>query len=201
MAGVPSILNAQVDRITGQPFATRSEVLASNGMVATSHPLATQVGLRTLEAGGSAVDAAIAANAALGLMEPTGGGIGGDLFAIVWDAGEKKLHGLNGSGRSPAGLDLKTLRGELDKLGVDTIPPHGVLPISIPGTVDAWFELHRRFGKISMEQILAPSIKYAEEGFPVTDLIAYYWDLSVPRLIEQPGSCLLYTSPSPRDRG
>ncbi len=188
MAGVPSILNAQVDRITGQPFATRSEVLASNGMVATSHPLATQVGLRTLEAGGSAVDAAIAANAALGLMEPTGGGIGGDLFAIVWDAGEKKLHGLNGSGRSPAGLDLKTLRGELDKLGVDTIPPHGVLPISIPGTVDAWFELHRRFGKISMEQILAPSIKYAEEGFPVTDLIAYYWDLSVPRLIEQPGS-------------
>ena len=181
-------LKAQVDRITGKPFATRSEVLASNGMVASSHPLATQIGLRVLEDGGTAIDAAIAANAALGLMEPTGCGIGGDLFAIVWDAESQKLHGLNGSGRSPAGLTLETLQAELDRQGKDTIPAYGMLPISVPGTVDAWFELHGRFGKLPMSRILAPTIKYAEEGFPVTDLIAYYWNLSVPRLVVQPGA-------------
>lgn len=187
-AAISVTLKAQVDRITGNPFATRSEVLATNGMVATSQPLATQVGLRILQEGGSAMDAAIAANAALGLMEPTGCGIGGDLFAIVWDAKSKKLHGLNGSGRSPAGLRLDTLRRELEKLGKESIPPYGMLPISVPGTVDAWFELHGRFGKLPMDEILAPAIKYAEQGFPVTDLIAYYWGLSVPRLVNQPGA-------------
>ena len=181
-------LVGQMDRITGQPFATRSEVVAKNGMVATSQPLATQVGLRILQKGGSAVDAAIAVNAALGLMEPTGSGIGGDLFAIVWDAKSGKLHGLNGSGRSPKGLSLEALRAELAARDMTAIPPHGMLPISVPGAVDGWFALHERFGFLPMPEILEPAITYAEDGFPVSELIAYYWDLSVPRLIDQPGA-------------
>lgn len=124
---------AQVDRITGRPFATRSPVLAQHGMVATSHPLASQIGLDVLKAGGSAVDAAIAANAALGLMEPTGCGLGGDLFAIVWDAKTKKLHGLNASGRSPLGLSGAQMQAELAKLNRTTIPIRGLLSISTPG--------------------------------------------------------------------
>jgi gamma-glutamyltranspeptidase/glutathione hydrolase len=170
---------AQVDRVTGQPFATRSEVIARHGMAATSHPLATQIALDVLKAGGSAVDAAIAANAALGLMEPTGNGIGGDLFAIVWDAETKKLHGLNASGRAPLGLDRPTLMTELQKLGRTTIPPRGLLPVSVPGAADGWFELHARFGKLPMRDVLAPAIRYAREGFPVTEYIAYLWDIGV----------------------
>ncbi len=166
---------AQVDRVNGRFFATRSEVIAPQGMAATSHPLATQVALDVLKAGGSAVDAAIAANAALGLMEPTGNGIGGDLFAIVWDAKTKKLHGLNASGRSPLGLGYERLQAELKKLGRTTIPPRGFLPISVPGAVDGWFELHGRFGKLPMKDVLAPAIRYAREGFPVTEYIAYGW--------------------------
>jgi gamma-glutamyltranspeptidase/glutathione hydrolase len=177
---------AQIDRITGKPFASRSEVVAQHGMVATSQPLATQVGLRILQEGGSAVDAAIAANAALGLMEPTGCGIGGDFFAIVWDAESQSLHGLNGSGRSPRGLTLKKLKAELGDQG--SIPPLGFLPISVPGTVDGWFTLHEKFGKLPIAQVLAPAISYAREGFPVSELIAYYWGRSVPILRDQPGA-------------
>lgn len=163
------------DRITGKTFATRSEVIAQNGMVATSHPLATQVGLEILKQGGTAVDAAIAANAALGLMEPTGCGIGGDLFAIVWDSKTQKLYGLNASGRSPKSLAIDYFRNN----GMETIPAYGPLPVSVPGCVDGWFELHERFGKMAMEAILAPAISYAENGFPLTELIAYYWARSV----------------------
>ena len=159
-------------------------------MVATSVPLATQIGVDILQAGGSAVDAAIAANAALGLMEPTGNGIGGDIFAIVWDAKTKKLHGLNGSGRSPLGLSYEQMKAELDKLGRKTIPPHGMLPISVPGCVDGWFELHKKFGKLPMKQVLQPAINYANEGFPVSDIVAYYMDRSVPILGKQPGAFL-----------
>lgn len=171
------------DRITGQPFATRSEVIATHGMVATSHPLATQIGLDVLKKGGSAVDAAIAANAALGLMEPVSNGVGGDLFAIVWDAKTKKLYGYNGSGRSPKSLTLKWFQDHAYK----AIPPTGPLPVSVPGAVDGWFALHDRFGKLPMKQVLAPTIAYAREGFPVTELIAYYWKLSVPKLDQYPG--------------
>ena len=171
------------DRITGRPFATRSEVLARHGMVATSHPLATQIGLDVLEAGGSAVDAAIAANAALGLMEPVSNGVGGDLFAIVWDAKTKKLYGYNGSGRSPKSLTLQWFREH----GYSAIPPTGPLPVSVPGAVDGWFALHDRFGSLPMKRVLAPAIGYAREGFPVTELIAHYWNLSVPRLSKYPG--------------
>ena len=165
--------------MTGRSFATRSEVLAQHGMVCTSHPLASQVGLDVLKSGGSAVDAAIAANAALGLMEPVSCGIGGDLFAIVYSAKENKLYGLNASGRSPLGLGFDQMQAELAKLKRTTIPSRGLLPISVPGAVDGWFELHRKFGKLPMKQVLSPAIQYAQEGFPVTELIAYYWDIGV----------------------
>jgi gamma-glutamyltranspeptidase/glutathione hydrolase len=163
------------DRITGQPFATRSEVIAQHAMAATSQPLATQVALDIMKQGGNAIDAAIAANATLGLMEPTGNGIGGDLFAIVWIQADQKLHGLNASGRSPESLTVERLQEELEKAGRQSIPPTGPLPVSVPGCVDGWFELHRRFGKLTMQQVLAPAIRYAREGFPVSELIAYYW--------------------------
>ena len=166
------------DRITGKTFATRSEVIAAHGMAATSQPLATQVALDILQQGGNAIDAAIAANAMLGLVEPTGNGIGGDLFAIVWDAESRKLYGLNASGRSPYSLTLEWFQQQ----GLESIPSHGPLPVTVPGAVDGWFELHERFGKLPMQQVLAPAIQYAQEGFPVSELIAYYWQRSVPTL-------------------
>src|SRR5438105_7070101 len=186
----PGVSPAQIDRITGQNFATRSEVLAQHGMVCTSVPAATQVGIDILKKGGSAVDAAIAANATLGLMEPVSNGIGGDLFAIIYIAKENKLYGMNGSGRSPLGLSYEQMRATLDKLNRKTIPPQGMLPISVPGTVDAWAELHKKFGKLKFADDLAPAIHYAEEGFPVTELIAYYWT-SGPRVYKGlPGAFL-----------
>src|SRR2546421_12706672 len=183
-----SSLFAQIDRITGRQFATRSEMLARHGMVCTSVPLATQVGLDILKRGGSAVDAAIAANATLGLMEPVSNGIGGDLFAIVYSAKENKLYGLNGSGRSPLGLSYEQMKAELDKLNRKTIPPRGPLPISVPGTVDAWGELHKKFGKLKLSDDLAPAAKYAEEGFPVTELIAFYWHFGPELYKDLPGA-------------
>ncbi len=171
------------DRITGRHFATRSEVIAKSGMAATSQPLATQVAIDILKKGGSAIDAAIAADAMLGLVEPTGSGIGGDLFAIVWDAKTQKLYGLNASGRSPKSLKL----GYFKKQGLKHIPPHGPLPVTVPGCVDGWFELHKKFGKLPMTNVLAPAIQYAREGFPLTELIAYYWQLSAPILQEYAG--------------
>ncbi len=159
------------DRITGETFATRSEVIAQHGMACTSQPLATQVALDILKAGGNAVDAAIAANAVLGLVEPTGNGIGGDLFAIVWDAETEKLYGLNASGRSPRTLTLDYFKDN----GYENIPAHGPLPVSVPGCVDGWFELNGKFGSMDMDEILQPAINYAREGFAVTELIAYYW--------------------------
>ncbi len=171
------------DRVTGRGFATRSEVYAPHVMAATSQPLVTQIALDTMRNGGSAVDAAIAADAALGLMEPTGAGMGGDLFAIVWDPKTKKLYGYNGSGRSPKSLTL----AEFQKQGLKDIPPLGPLPVSVPGCVDGWFALHERFGKLPMKANLAPAIRYAREGFPVSEVIAYYWSASVPRLSKYPG--------------
>jgi len=176
-----TIAQAQ-DRITGLNFTTRSEVIAKNGMVATSHPLATQIGLDILKNGGNAIDAAIAANAALGLMEPTGCGIGGDLFVIIWSAKDKKLYGLNASGRSPEKLNLKYFKDR----GMTKIPSYGPLPVTVPGCVDGWFEMNSKFGTMNMEQILAPAIKYAYEGFPVTELIGYYLTLSSKRFKDYP---------------
>ncbi|WP_425603253.1 gamma-glutamyltransferase [Luteimonas endophytica] len=177
------------DRITGQPFATRSEVYAPHAMAATSHPLATQIALEVMRGGGSAMDAAIAANAALGLMEPTGNGIGGDLFAIVWDPATRRLHGYNGSGRSPRSLTLAEFR----RRGLEDVPPHGPLPVTVPGTVDAWFALHERFGRRPMADNLAPAIRYAREGHPVHETIAHYWNRSVPLLSKWPGFAEQFT--------
>ena len=173
-------------RPSGSRVPTRSEVIATHGMAATSHPLASQVALDVLKRGGTAVDAAIAANAAIGLMEPTGNGIGGDLFAIVWDAKTQKLHGLNASGRSPSSLTFEKLKSELAKLGSKTIPPYGPLPVSVPGTVDGWFELHGRFGKLPMKDLLQPAIAYARDGFPVTEVIADGWAANASVLAKFP---------------
>ncbi|MFU8822150.1 MAG: gamma-glutamyltransferase [Gammaproteobacteria bacterium] len=157
--------------------------MATHGMAATSHPLATQVALDILKQGGSAVDAAIAANAALGLMEPVACGVGGDLFAIAWDAESRQLHGLNGSGRSPRGLELQWF---LDN-GYESIPPLGPLPVSVPGAVDGWFELHAKFGRLPISAILAPAIGYAREGSPVPEVIAQHWASDADRLKAYPG--------------
>jgi len=171
------------DRVTGEVFAMRSPVLATSAMAATSQPLATQVALDVMKNGGNAIDAAIAANALLGLVEPTGNGLGGDLFAIVWDAKTKKLYGLNASGRSPKSLSLEWFAQN----GHQSIPSHGPLPVTVPGAVDGWFMLHDRFGKKSMNELLKPTIDYAKEGFPVSQLIAYYWNRSIPLLERWPG--------------
>ena len=170
------------DRITGEKFASRSEVIGQNGMVATSHPLATQIGLDILKQGGTAVDAAIAANIALGLMEPTGNGIGGDLFAIIWDAQSNKLHGLNASGPAPMNLSIDYF----EQQGLKKIPAYGPLPVTVPGAVDGWVKLHEKFGKLKFKSLFEPTIEYAEKGFPITETIAYYLDKSEKRFENYP---------------
>ena len=186
VAGVTSITAygqmGRGDRYSGAAWATRSPVLAQHGMACTEQPLASQIAIDILKKGGSAMDAAIAANAAIGLMQPVLNGIGGDLFAIVWDPKTKKLYGYNGSGRAAMGRDLAKMREEVaaawkraGKPDQAHIPPIGSLPITVPGTVDAWFALHEKFGKLSMADDLAPAIGYATNGFPVTQLISVYW--------------------------
>ncbi|MBT8471934.1 MAG: gamma-glutamyltransferase, partial [Marinicaulis sp.] len=161
-------------------------VFGANGMAATAHPLASQIAIDILKQGGNAVDAAIAANATLGLMEPTGNGIGGDLFAIIWDPKSENLYGLNASGRAPAGRTLADMKEKLTALEVTdgSIPLGGSLPVTVPGAVDGWFEMHDRFGKLSMKKVLAPAIGYAANGFPVSPVIAYYWGFNFKRFGE-----------------
>jgi gamma-glutamyltranspeptidase / glutathione hydrolase len=178
---IPVTLTAQ-DRITGRDFATRSEIIAQNGMAATSQPLATQVALDILKKGGNAIDAAIAADAMLGLIEPTGSGVGGDLFAIIWSADKGKLYGLNASGKSPRSLKLEYFKEN----NYEFIPSYGPLPVSVPGCVDGWFEMHDMFGKLPIKDILQPAITYAREGFPVTDLIAFYMQRGTAVLKDYP---------------
>jgi len=169
---------------TGRAGATRSVVYAAHGMVACAQPLAAQAGLEVLKAGGSAVDAAIAVNACLGLMEPTSNGIGGDLFAIVWDPRTKTLHGLNACGRSPLGLTADRIPPD-PKDG--TIPLYSPYAWSVPGCVDGWAELHHRFGHRPFASLLAPAIRYAEEGFPLSPVIASDWARSSVRNQDKPG--------------
>lgn len=182
-----TILLAQ-DRVTESATATRSEVLSQNGMVATSHPLATQIGLDILKDGGNAIDAAIAANATLGLMEPTGCGIGGDLFAIIWSAKDQQLYGLNASGRSPEKLSIDFLKSK----GIDKIPAYGPIPVTVPGCVDGWMEMHQKFGSMDLPTIFEPAIQYANNGFPVTELIGYYLTLSSKRFKDYPNFASTY---------
>lgn len=176
------------DRISGRMDASRSEVIGRGGMVCAAQPLAAQIGIEILRKGGSAVDAAIAVNAALGLMEPVSCGIGGDLFAIVWDAKTQKLYGLNASGRSPYLLDIAEVAGQ----GHSAMPYTGMVPLTVPGCVDGWFELHEKFGRLPMKDILEPAIRYAEEGFPVTEVIAHYWALGGKRLEKEPNFAATY---------
>jgi len=180
--GLISMNSHGFDRVTGEDFTSRSEVIAAHGMVASSHPLATQIGLEILKQGGSAVDAAIAVNAALGLMEPTGNGIGGDLFAIVWDAKSKKLYGLNASGPAPKKLSLDYFQ----KNNLSEYPEFGPLPVTVPGAVAGWSELHKKFGKLPIDRLFKPTITYAREGFPVTETIAYYFALNKQRFQDYP---------------
>ena len=162
------------DRITGLEFASRSEVIATNGMAATSHPLATQTAISILKNGGNAIDAAIAANAVLGLVEPTGCGIGGDLFAIIWSADEKKLFGLNSSGPAPKNISINKLKQK----GLEKIPPYGPLPVTVPGAVAGWVSIHKKFGLLEFNVLFNDAINYAENGFPVTELVSYYLERS-----------------------
>ncbi len=158
------------DRITGLKFASRSEVIATNGMAATSHPLATQTAISILKKGGNAIDAAIAANAVLGLVEPTGCGIGGDLFAIIWSADKNKLYGLNSSGPAPQNISIEKLK----RNGIDKIPPYGPLPVTVPGAVAGWVAIHKKFGLLEFNELFSDAINYAEYGFPVSELVSYY---------------------------
>ena len=176
------------DRLTGKHFASRSEVIATEAMAATSQPLATQVALDIMKDGGNAIDAAIAANAMLGLVEPTGNGIGGDLYAIIWSAEDEQLYGLNASGRSPKSLT----REYFIENGYDKIPAYGPLPVSVPGTVDGWYEMHERFGSTPMPKVLQPTIDYARKGFPVTEVIAYYMQRGARILGEYDGFSDVY---------
>ena len=170
------------DRILGKDFATRSEVIATNGMAATSHPLATQTAIDVLKNGGNAIDAAIAANAVLGLVEPTGCGIGGDLFAIVWIEEDKKLYGLNSSGPAAQDMTIENLKA----MGIDKIPPFGPLPVTVPGAVAGWTALHKRFGKTSFDELFNNAIYYADNGFPITEVVGYYLQLSSERYKDYP---------------
>lgn len=160
------------------PFPSqRMPVMASNGIVATSQPLAAQVGLSMLQRGGNAVDAAIATAVALAILEPTSNGIGSDAFALVWDG--TQLHGLNASGRAPAALNAARLRDQ----GYEAIPSNGWLPVTIPGAPAAWEDLNRRFGRLSLAEIMAPTIAYAEAGYPVSPIVAQGWSYSANRYL------------------
>jgi gamma-glutamyltranspeptidase/glutathione hydrolase len=159
-------------------------VVADHAMVATSQPLAVETGIKILKAGGTAIDAAIAANAMLGLVEPMSCGLGGDLFAIVWDAESGRLYGFNGSGRAPAAMT----RAAFAARGLDRIPLHGPLSWTVPGCVDGWFVLHARFGRLPMATLLEPTIQTAESGFAVTPVIAGMWQQAAERLGQDPGA-------------
>jgi gamma-glutamyltranspeptidase/glutathione hydrolase len=155
----------------------RSAVLAANGVVATSQPLAASAGLAMLAKGGSAVDAALATAIALTVLEPTSNGIGGDTFAIVWDG--DKLHGLNGSGRWPVAWEADALREQ----GHTAMPERGWASVSVPGAPAAWQELHERFGRLSMAELTAPAIAYAEQGFPVSPVVSQLWRIQAPTFL------------------
>lgn len=167
---------------SGRTLGTRSAVVAPNAAAATAHPLATQAALDVMKRGGNAIDGAIAANALLGLVEPTGNGIGGDLYAIVWDPKTQKLYGYNGSGRSPMGATLEDMQAKADAfMDGEEIPPFGAAPVTVPGTVEAWGALHERFGEAPFRMLMEPAIEYAREGAPIPEVIAFYWQFGPQR--------------------
>src|ERR1700728_851279 len=159
------------DRVSGASFASRSAAMGCSGAAGTAHPLATLTAIEILKRGGSAIDAAVAANACLGFLEPTSSGIGGDCFAMVWDPKLGKVVGLAGSGRSPRSLTLETVRARA-KDGV--IPKYGAISISTPGALDAWWTLHQRYGRLKGSEVFAPAIHLCETGVPVPQIIGFY---------------------------
>ena len=176
------------DRPAGNPRSTRSVVMARNGVIATSQPLATAAGLRVLQSGGNAIDAAITAAAVLSVVEPTMNGIGGDLFAIVYSAKDKKVHGLNASGRAPAAATL----AEFKRRGLQRIPLRGELSVSVPGVVDGWSELLAKHGTITLEQALQPAIRYAKDGYAVSEIISYQWQDQQSTLARDPAAAATF---------
>ena len=170
------------------PHGSRSEVIAPHGMVAASQPLAAQVGLDILKAGGNAVDAAVAVNAMLGLVEPHMNGVGGDLFALVWHADTERLYALNATGRAPHAISRETLIRQ----GYERMPGDGPLTWTVPGAVDGWQQLLDRFGTLALADVLAPAIAYARGGFAVSDIIAGQWNAAAPALLEWPDSAATY---------
>ncbi|MEL7541123.1 MAG: gamma-glutamyltransferase, partial [Pseudomonadota bacterium] len=192
---------------SGRALGTRSAVVAPNAAAATAHPLATQTALDIMKRGGTAMDAAIAANAMLGLVEPTGNGIGGDLYAIVWDPKTEKLYGYNGSGRSPLGATLADMQAKADAfMDGEEIPPFGAAPVTVPGTVEAWGALHEKFGALPFNMLMEPTIQYAREGAPIPEVIAFYWQFGPSRfgpaaesgmLEEYDNAKATYFSPTP----
>jgi gamma-glutamyltranspeptidase/glutathione hydrolase len=174
------------DRVDGATFASRSAAWGVHGAAATAHPLATLAAIEVLKAGGSAVDAAICANAVLGFGEPISCGIGGDCFVMLWDPKTKKVVGLNGSGRSPRGLSLETVRAR-SKNGL--IPSYGAISVSVPGAVDAWWSLHQRYGKLPWRDLFQPAIRHAEDGAPIVQNVAFYVEAS-NRNFTKPGAGL-----------
>ncbi len=159
------------DRPSGASFASRSAAMGCSGAAGTAHPLATLTAIETLKRGGSAVDAAVAANACLGFLEPTSAGVGGDCFAMVWDPKLAKVVSLAGSGRSPKSLSLETVRAR-SKNGV--IPAHGAISVSTPGALDAWWTMHQRYGKLKWAELFQPAIHLCESGVPVPQIIGFY---------------------------
>ena len=196
MMGTDAALHAQTDDALGHgysrparsPHGSRSEVIAPHGMVAASQPLAAQVGLDVLKAGGNAIDAAVAVNAVLGLVEPHMNGVGGDLFALVWDAETERLHGLNATGRAPYEISRETLVRQ----GYSRMPGSGPLTWTVPGAVDGWHELLQRFGTMTLAEVLAPAIAYARDGFPVSEIIQGQWAAAATALAQWPDSAATY---------
>ena len=186
LQGIATPFFAQHDYQNRLPF--RSEVIAKKGIAATSHPLATQTALDILKRGGNAIDAAIAANALLGLIEPTACGIGGDAFAVIWDAKTQRLYGINGSGKAPSNLSFDYFK----KQKIKDIPSEGPLSLTVPGCVDTWQKMHEKFGKLSLEEILAPAIAYSDDGFPVSEMVAKSMALQAERLKKYPGFSKIY---------
>ncbi len=178
-----ALTGGAADRPEGRAEATRSVTYSRHGMVAAAHPLAVGIGLDVLKSGGSAVDAAIATNAALGFLEPTSCGLGGDLFAMVWDPATEKLYGLNASGRAPLALSID----KVPPTDEGTIPVYSVYSWTVPGCADGWFELHERFGRLPMDAVLAPAAALASEGAPVPQVIAGAWAIGAARFRDMPG--------------
>jgi gamma-glutamyltranspeptidase/glutathione hydrolase len=160
------------DRIDGATWASRSAAWGLHGAAATAHPLATLAAIEILKKGGSAVDAAVAANAVLGFGEPISCGVGGDCFVLMWDPKQKKVMGLNGSGRSPKGLTLAEQRKRANAKGL--INSYGAVSVSVPGAVDAWWSLHQRYGKLPWKDLFEPAIRHATEGAPIVQNVAFY---------------------------